>query len=340
VERQVTNRRADLIDVVEAAYEPHSDSRTWLHALVEAARPLIPDTEGCFALHAKVVGSGNVELCDFALPNNEQGFRNIVVGATPQLSSEDLAGTYYSPMAFATISQRMGGASRFSAHWVSQVFQKFGWADFECLRAFDPDGNVIFLAWGRQSTRSVKQREAAAWARVAAHVAAGRRLQAAFRAPSAASRLDDPDVEAILTPAGKIEHATGEAVSRSARERLRGAARSVENARSSLRYDPERALEAWRGLVAGRWSLVDVFDRDGRRYVIARPNESTTRSPPGLTSRERQVLAYVSLGYANSLIAYYLGLAESTVAETAKRALLKLGIGSRVEAARVFKGNG
>jgi hypothetical protein len=116
----VTSRRVDLIDVVEAAYAPQPDTRAWLHALVEAARPLIPDTEGCFALHAKLVEQGKVELCDFALPNDEQRFRDVVVGATPQLSGEDLARTYYSPLPFATISQRMGGARAFAAHWVSQ----------------------------------------------------------------------------------------------------------------------------------------------------------------------------------------------------------------------------
>jgi hypothetical protein len=33
--------------------------------------------------------------------------------------------------------------------------------------------------------------------------------------------------------------------------------------------NPERALQLWRALVDGRWSLVDSFETDGRRYVVA-----------------------------------------------------------------------
>ena len=325
------------MDVVEAAYEPRADEKSWLLGLIEAARPLVPGTDGCFAVTVKLDASGGVRFGEFGLPGNDDAFREMVTRITPELSRTDLQCTYFSPLSFETISERFGGRRVFESHWVTAMFRKFGWADFECLRAFDPDGNVVFIGWGRQSIRRVTRRESATWARVAAHVAAGRRLRSALDGVRV-SRLEDPAVEAILCPDGNVQHARGPATHKDVRARLREAVRGAEAARSSLRYEPEKALEAWRGLVAGRWSLIDVFDHDGRRFLVARPNESLTSTPLALSPRERQMLAYVALRYTNRLIAYHLGLAESTVAETVKRALLKLGVSSRMEIAKMFGG--
>jgi DNA-binding NarL/FixJ family response regulator len=90
------------------------------------------------------------------------------------------------------------------------------------------------------------------------------------------------------------------------------------------RRDPLEAVEVWRGLVAGLWSLVDHYDTDGRRYLVAHRNDPTTPDPRGLTERERQVVAYADLGQSNKLIAYQLGLSVSTVAVLLARAREKL----------------
>jgi DNA-binding NarL/FixJ family response regulator len=80
----------------------------------------------------------------------------------------------------------------------------------------------------------------------------------------------------------------------------------------------------WRGLVAGRWSLVEQVDTDGRRYLIAHRNDPTTPDLRALTSRERQVVGYADLGHSNKLIAYELGLSPSTVGVQLKRGRAKL----------------
>jgi hypothetical protein len=33
-------------------------------------------------------------------------------------------------------------------------------------------------------------------------------------------------------------------------------------------------LASWNALVAGRWSIVDAFDSDGRRLIVARASTS------------------------------------------------------------------
>jgi DNA-binding NarL/FixJ family response regulator len=55
-----------------------------------------------------------------------------------------------------------------------------------------------------------------------------------------------------------------------------------------------------------------------------------------LSARERQVLAFAALGHANKLIAYELGLPESTVSSALRSIARKLGARSRLELVRMF----
>ena len=83
--------------------------------------------------------------------------------------------------------------------------------------------------------------------------------------------------------------------------------------------------------MAGRWSLVDRFERDGRRFIVARSNEHALPDPRALTPRERAVVHLAALGKPNKLVAYELGLADSTVASHVANAMRKLGVSTRVE---------
>lgn len=94
------------------------------------------------------------------------------------------------------------------------------------------------------------------------------------------------------------------------------------------------------GLVAGRWSLVDHFDGDGRRFVVARRNDPDAGDPRGLTQRERQVAEFVGLGRSAKEIAYLFGVSTSAVSNAIARVQVKLGLGSRVEVAAFFAPSG
>jgi len=93
--------------------------------------------------------------------------------------------------------------------------------------------------------------------------------------------------------------------------------------------DPEQALEHWKALVRGRWSTVDWFDSDGRRFVLGLPNAPNVNDPRGLTTREMQVVAYALFGQTNKLIAYNLGLSKGRVSTLLRSAMRKIGVQTR-----------
>jgi DNA-binding NarL/FixJ family response regulator len=154
------------------------------------------------------------------------------------------------------------------------------------------------------------------------HVAAARRLRS--RASEGAK------VEARLHPDGRLEHVDIAASSIEARRQLQRAVRAMDRSRGPRRrQSPASAVAEWRGLVDARWTLLDEFQENGRRYVVARQNATVTPDFDRLTERERQVVGFASLGHANKLVAYELGIATSTVGVLLSRAVAKLGVGSR-----------
>ena len=184
--------------------------------------------------------------------------------------------------------------------------------------------------------RRPSRAERSLWSRVAAHLGAGARLRGAIAARSDAADIS-AGAEAVLSPSGKLEHGLAPATAPRMRDSLRRAAIAIDRARTRAgRADANAALDLWQGLVAGRWSLVDRFDSDGRRFLVARRNDPDVPDPRALTRRERQVLAYAAMGQPLKLIAYALGLSVSTIALYRGRAMRKLGLTSTAEVVRMF----
>jgi DNA-binding CsgD family transcriptional regulator len=144
-------------------------------------------------------------------------------------------------------------------------------------------------------------------------------------------------VEAVLEPTGKLQDAAGAAKADAARQLLKEAVRGVERVRGGRRVDEDEVLSNWAPLLRTRWTLVDHFESDGRRYILARENTPIARGPKSLTARERQVVGYAALGHSSKLIAYELGIAYSTVRVLLSRAAAKLGAASREDLVRALR---
>ena len=134
----------------------------------------------------------------------------------------------------------------------------------------------------------------------------------------------------MLSPDGKVAHAREQARTRQARQALQEAARAIERARTSRgRKQGDRAIAEWTGLIAARWSLVDHFESDGKRYLLARRNDVADVGTAALSPRELQAVAFAALGHNNKLIAYEMGITAETVRVLLHRAARKLGARDR-----------
>jgi DNA-binding CsgD family transcriptional regulator len=106
----------------------------------------------------------------------------------------------------------------------------------------------------------------------------------------------------------------------------------MDRARGRLRRDdPETALKIWWALLRGRWSMVEWFDTDRRRYILAVPNAPRVLDPRGLTNRECQVVAYAALGESKKLIAYRLGISGPRTSEALRSAMRKLCVKTQAQ---------
>jgi DNA-binding NarL/FixJ family response regulator len=155
---------------------------------------------------------------------------------------------------------------------------------------------------------------------LAEHIGTGLRLQRILHAAT----LEDPAIEAIFDPDGRTQRATGMARMQSALDRLREFVRARARASS-----PIEESGAWDAVIAGRWSLVDRFDSDGRRFVVAYRNPPGVLDPRRLTAREEGVTTLAAVGRSNREISLDLGISEASAGALLTTALAKLGLASR-----------
>jgi DNA-binding CsgD family transcriptional regulator len=310
-----------IIDTVEAAYRLDGDETSWLARLCDAVTPAFPHLDlPLVAMTATANATDGLRLRAVIGPHSKEEVES---------KNRELPTNLFLGAATVCASAREVLVLRGCDPNEMPVFGDI--VDQFAVGATSPDGTLVYLVSLCRTPPGacapvVRER----WSRVTSHFLAGLRLRDRVARAAAGE-------EAILDPNGKTLHAEGDARSKSLREVLRGAVRNVDRARSRRgRRDADEALAIWQGLVAGRWSLVDRFESDGRRYIVARRNEPALDDPRGLSKREKQVVAYVARGYSDKETAYVLGLERSTVATHLATAMRKLGIVSRVELAQAL----
>lgn len=204
------------------------------------------------------------------------------------------------------------------------VALRLGILDQVFVNATNADGRGLLIAVNMPVRRALVPAERERLAMIAAHIAAASRLERS---------LDRVPPAAIFEPDGKAVHVE------LAHEPLLGPLRqrvvAIERARTkTARGDEDRALAAWKALLAGTYTLLDRFESDGRRYVVALPNAPTVKDPRSLTQREAVTAGLAVRGHSDKLIAYELGVATGTVTALISRALRKVGARSRTEMAK------
>lgn len=315
--------RHDGVGIVEAAYRDAETDQGWLAGIVEAAEPAASEGLGVLAYTYNAsrapVRVADVADRDLALP------REVLLGAVESVDDDYIANTWRR-LSFGLGSQHipfdeLPAAAGLVAHGVH---------DMLAVNAYDPSGEGVWLGAPLPVQRKPRPGEHYMWTRIAAHVAAARRLRRLGR-----TARSPEQAAAVMTPSGKVEHAVPS--SHAIRGELVDAVERLECARGKLRRnDPISALDNWRALVAARFSLVDHFESGGRRYIIAVENSPLDLGPEVLTARERQVVAAIAGGRTTKLIAYELGLSDSTVRVLLTRAMRKLRVRTRGELVALF----
>jgi DNA-binding CsgD family transcriptional regulator len=314
-----TVRAADqVLAAVDAAYLLDAPDETWLQGILKAVVPgmdhglgvvgFLYQSQDGHAVARSVVGHETLPAILRRLPVE-------IASQTPQEVATTLDSGHWATTASERIRSIYPGMKE-----MERVMPP-GVHDSLVLNARSGNDGACFAAF-LPRPQTCRPDFRARWSRVAIHVAQAARLR---------RRLEASPAEAILSPNGHLEHAETSTPAPHLRQYLTQAVQLRERARGPLRHrEPDEALELWRGLVQGRWSLVDHIDSDGRRFILARRNEPEV---PGLreslTQREQQVIARAALGESNKLIGYQLGLSASTVAFHLSSASQKLGVETR-----------
>jgi DNA-binding CsgD family transcriptional regulator len=327
-------RAADaLISTVEASYDLEKSESEWLSRVVDASLPILdrgfgaagwiveaPTRAGPQSVAASHVAAGAHELTARFCAAIEAIFGE----AVPPLRS--------GPWILSELeAKELDELER----WPSQLD---GANDATGIAALDTGRYELHLIAASPAPISLTRTQRDAWQMLAAHLSAGLRLRRALLKYASSPRERSPTLphgaEAVIAPQGfRIVDATAPAQKPSVLDSLREAAIRTDRARTKGRRSssPEEALSSWHALVRGRHSLVDWFDADGRRYILAIPNPPGVRDIRGLTEREARVVQYVALGEKHRTIGYRLGISRSAVTKAVGSAMRKLGAKTSTE---------
>jgi DNA-binding CsgD family transcriptional regulator len=318
---------ADVIAPLEAAFQlDDADEATWLRRVTDAMVPWFDQGLGTHAwlIRPEPLGGATLDsIISFDAPTHTvEGLQSMHAEAGP----EDQAVAYPSSPGLHSLGTLFGPDRYFS----SPVLRR--WIHARKV----VDAGAVHIALGdRRLIVGATLREIATFPRVVARFAArlGRRITNAYAFRKALEAKELP--AAILTRDGKVVHASAGGTPKSARERLRGAVIAREKARGPLRRrDPTLAFDLFEGITAGRFTIADRFESDGRRYMVAYENSPELAALRALTGREAEILRRAVEGEPVKRIASDLDMSPSTAASYLAAIRKKTGFRSREEMVR------
>jgi len=316
------------IALVEAAYNLELGPAEWLPNLLRAGASILDLGQGCAAtLWAGTSSKGEPLVSQLHAESGPPDLAMRFARAAQEVDP-DFARAIPVPgePGVHTLAEARGRHP--AAH--DALTKHVGCKDMLALWATDSErhGVGIHIPSATMIEPSGKARER--WHMLSVHVAAGHRLRRRLgQMPRGTPVTQIPlDAVALLDPRRySVAEAAGGAKTDRALDEIRKAAIGVDLARAQLQSgETSEALRLWEGVLRGRWSIVDWFDTDGRRFILALPNAPDIRDPRGLTERELQVATHVGAGESSKLVAYHLGVSRSRVSELLHRAMRKLDV--------------
>ncbi|HTV21494.1 MAG TPA: helix-turn-helix transcriptional regulator [Polyangiaceae bacterium] len=305
-----------LREITRSAYAFGRDLAAWADGVHEALGPSLDFGQGTLVSVVEFPERG-VRVLQVASRGGAGRVHRAIVRLSALLAPDKLRESFFNGRVLGASSGHYGDAEFARMQASARRASSRDAAGF-CVND-GVDHGFMLVAPARELLRFPTQPTPAV-RRLGSHIATGLRLQRVL----ASAALDDPSVEAILDPEGRPQHSVGMARMRGTLERLREVVLARARIGDDISVDP-----AWSAVLGGRWSLVDRFDSDGRRYVVAYRNPPGVLDPRRLTPREEGVTALAAIGRSNKEIASELGVTPSTVATLLGAALEKLGLESR-----------
>lgn len=319
------------ITMTEKSYDLEVSEDEWFRSVMAAGLPLLDHGLGVAGLVGiKPPTSGPIDIVETHVASGRPDFLEHHMVAMAELPPELLyRETQHARV--ATMSERPDLLEVWARH-VPYARDALG------ITALDADGYGLQILAPLPEITKLDPRIRKCLQMIAAHLVTGHRLRRALQEspsaePAAPQQKLPLGADAVIDPnTFRVSEAVGEAAKLNHSETIRKNAIAIDRARGRLRKeDPAEALHTWKALVRGRWSIVDWFDSDERRYVLAIPNPPRIANPRGLSEREAQVVAHARLGENHASIAYRLGVSRTTVTKALASAMRKLGVSTRAE---------
>lgn len=320
------SRNSAVIDSTERAYDLSAPTKSWLLEVIQHLRPALDSGLGIFGWLYDARDFRNLVFTDPVFLDIPEELPAALVNCSldPETPVTLTQMHYRTPA--GPFSASLGAHFGHYKPWRKYVYP-LNVKDLVVVNGIDANRQGCAISAPRKGITRISPERVALLQYLSVHLATAYRLRR--RIEALADHLPGPEhprVEAVLSPSGGVEHASTLGRRREAREALSAAVRAAERARGKLRRaEPQEAMKLWKSMVAGRWSLCDHFESDGRRYLLAYVNPPAAPPMRSLSTLERQVLSCSALGKSNKLIAHELGLAMPAVGSALKRAAVKLG---------------
>lgn len=308
------------VDAIETAYlRVDVGAAQWVREVALALSPLLDAGHGIMGWCYDASNLAELKLRDVAMIGVDDRLLPAIASATADRRNKfSIIRKHYLTPAGSLITSVGDDSEMLNAIWQDHV-SALGVNDLLCLNGMNFGFQGCAFSAPLSERGSADTIRDALLSRIVAH------LIAAYRIIGRITQADSGESEAVLTPSGSVAHAEGAAKSKAARDALSRAVQAAELARGKMRrVAPAEALELWKSMVDGRWTLTDQFEHDGKRFVVARVNQPARQLIGKLTQRESQVVAMASVGHSNKLIAYELGVSEGTIAALLARAQRRL----------------
>lgn len=314
-------RKADLVALTEALYTSAPTNDAWLEHLLDTAAETLGPNSACGLSVIREEATGrSLELAD----GRGHGRSVLEMAGHVVESMEDGAyREFWYPSKRVMLGSTMAqaappGARALYEYYLAQTQVE----DFVGLVGHPAPG-WSFVLFGSWHKRKLDGAERQTLERLRIHVESVLRLR----------MLGGHEPVAVITPAGRIEHAPG--VESASHDDMSKRVLDIEGARSLRgRADQDAALAVWKALVEGQWSLVEQVDRDGKRMYLAYENAPAARQYRSLHVREAAVLSHCVQGLSGKQVAYALGIAQTLVSRDLASAALKLGFNGRSDLLR------